>query len=108
MADPNPIAGIIATYEKHGWILRRVLLSDAAKQSLGPYADTLPVTASDIDAAWFSRPPKSGGTAWEIRYLGGVPFALVENLDENSPSFENDIAALQERLRDAVSARKSA
>ena len=108
MADLSSITEIIATYEKHGWILRRVLLSQATKQALGSSVESLPVFDADIDAAWFSRPPKSGGTAWEIRYLGDIPFALLENIDEDSPTFENDLSALQARLNDAVGARKSA
>ena len=108
MIDKGALAEIIATYEKHGWVLRRVLLSEETKRGLGLYADTLHVTDSDIDAAWFSRPPKSGAIAWEIRYLGDPPYALLENIDENSPTFEDDLASLQGRLRDAVVARKSA
>ena len=108
MADPSSITGIIAIYEKHGWVLRRVLLSEATKRSLGSSIESLPVFDADIDAAWFSRPPKSGGPPWEIRYLGDTPFALLENIDEDSPSFEDDLDALLGRLRDAVRARKSA
>jgi hypothetical protein len=108
MIDQGTLAEIIATYQKHGWILRRVLLSGPAKQAFGPTIDDVPVFDSTIDAAWFSRPPQSGGVAWEIRYLGDVPFALLENIDESSPSFEDDLSSVEARLNDAVTAKKSA
>ena len=108
MPDLRSITSIIATYEKNGWILRRVLLSGAAKQAIGDTVGGINVTDADIDAAWFSRPPRQGGTAWEIRYLGEVPYALVENIDENSPTFEDDLAALEQRLSDAIRSRRTA
>ena len=107
MIDPGTLAEIVATYQKHGWILRRVLLSGPAKQALGPTIGDLPVVDSTIDAAWFSRPPQSGGVAWEIRYLGDEPFALLENIDESSPTFEDDLSSIEARLFHAVAARKS-
>jgi hypothetical protein len=112
MTDPASLAEIIAAYEKHGWVLRRVLLSNAARTALGPMTDSLsakvPVMDSDIDAAWFSRPPKSGGVAWEIRYLGQTPFALLENIDESNGDLEARLSAVEERLRASVAAKKPA
>lgn len=108
MPNLSSITSIIETYEKHGWILRRVLLSGATKQVVGDTVGGINVTDADIDAAWFSRPPRTGGTAWEIRYLGEVPYALVENIDENGPAFEDDLAALEQRLSDAIRSRRMA
>lgn len=70
---------ILKQYEKHGWNLRRVLLS-------APLADALPeeifgqieITAADFDALWFSREAINGGETWELRTLAAAPFALVE------------------------------
>jgi hypothetical protein len=75
---------IIKQYTKHGWTLRRVLLSAATGESFlksnkSVFGDA-PVTASDIDAAWFSR-PSAGGEAWELRRLSTAPFALLEVFD---------------------------
>ena len=108
MIDAGAIGEIIATYQKHGWILRRVLLSQGLKSALGNgiFGD-VPVMDSDIDAAWFSRPPQPGGIAWEIRYLGGIPFALLENLDENGPEFESGLHSVEVRLANSISAKKS-
>ena len=105
MIDADSVAELIATYEKHGWILRRVLLSGDAKISTPA---EVPVVSSDIDAAWFSRPPKPGGVAWEIRYLGDIPYALLEKLDENAPDFEEKLAAVEARLRDAIVKKQEA
>ena len=83
MSSPDQIAEIFAAYSKHGWVLRRVLITKSARKNLDVFAEEIPIIDSDFDAAWFSRPPKRGGIAWEIRYLGEPPFALLENLDES-------------------------
>ena len=112
MIDKDTISGIIATYQKHGWILRRVLLSRDLKKYLGGQFDELfvgvSVTESKIDAAWFSRPPKSGGVAWEIRHLGDIPLALLEKADEDDPAFENALRNVESRLCEAVAAKEAA
>lgn len=80
------IAQILSLYKKHGWILRRVLLSDALKKSLSSdnikslFGET-EIRASEIDAAWFSRPSRGDQEAWELRRLSETPFALFETLD---------------------------
>ena len=109
MTSSDSIAAIIATYKKHGWLLRRVLLSRPARAEVSPQVvEGAPVMPSDIDAAWFSRPPADGGVAWEIRYLGPTPYALVENIDENEPDFEERLRSVEARLAVAVAAKKSA
>ena len=112
MSESVAISEIFATYKKHGWIGRRVLLSPTLKADLDTDVKTLfgdlSVVDSDINAAWFSRPPQSGGVAWEIRYLGDVPFALLERLDENDPEFEASLRLVESRLREAVAAKRSA
>ena len=110
MIVPAAVSEIFATYKKYGWILRRVLLSATLKKKLGSSLTDLcgdvPATDSDIDAAWFSRPPASGGVAWEIRYLGDPPFALLENLDEDDPDFERTLGEVETRLRGSVAAKR--
>ena len=112
MIDAKTISEIIATYKKHGWILRRVLLSAELKKYLGNHIDALfgsiIVIDSAIDAAWFSRPPKSGVVAWEIRYLGEIPLALLENVDEDDPAFENSLRSVESRLCEIVAAKQTA
>lgn len=112
MIDACAIREIITIYQKHGWVLRRVLLSAGLKKALGKGKDALfgdvPVADSNIDAAWFSRPPKSGRVSWEIRYLGDMPFALLENIDENAPEFENVLGSVESRLRDWIVSKETA
>ena len=112
MIDATEIGEIIAVYRKHGWILRRVLLSTSSRERLGDGISTLiggvRVIACEIDAAWFSRSPKSGGVAWEIRHLSETPYALLEYIDENSAEFEDRLRAVESRLRETALAVKSA
>jgi len=112
MIDAATVCEIIATYEKHGWILRRVLLSDGSRNKLeGSCSDLFgqsPVAKSSIDAAWFSRPPKQGEVAWEIRHLGETPYALVEHVDENGPDLEVILSTVESRMAETVSLNKSA
>ncbi|MEO6049940.1 MAG: hypothetical protein ABIP78_01230 [Pyrinomonadaceae bacterium] len=112
MIDTIAINEIIKTYQKHGWVLRRVLLSPATKISWCKTGyelfDNVPAIDSDIDAAWFSRPPKSGGVAWEIRHLGTLPFALLEKVDEDDAEFEAVLNGVETRLSKAIAAKESA
>ncbi len=100
------IRSIIDLYTKHGWKLRRVLISVELKKELGAKADELfagaGVAASDIDAAWFTRDSRPGVTAWEIRQLTPQPFALVEGEHdgENQEAFEARLRAAEDRIRE--------
>jgi hypothetical protein len=103
MISADEFRALVATYEKHGWQLRRVVLQDTSKAPAA--AET---TQGIVDAAWFSRPPKPGPNAWEIRYLGATQLAFVEHLDENSPDFEDELYRIEQRLADAVAAKRTA
>jgi hypothetical protein len=106
MIDLSGIKDILETYKKYGWILRRVLLTDGVRNALRDDIRStfggVPIIASDVDAAWFSRPPQQGTTAWEIRHLSPNPYALVEHIDESSADFEAILADVEGRLRVAV------
>ncbi len=88
MIDAATVREIITLYQKHGWTLRRVLLSDRVRTKLSKApADifgTVEVAKSDLDAAWFSRSSRTDRTAWEIRHLSETPFALVEVIDDET------------------------
>ena len=103
---------IVEQYVRHGWVLRRVLLSESTRQKLADHVAGVlgeaPVVEREFDAAWFSRPPADGTIAWEIRNLGDTPYALVEHLDEGDPQFENALRLVEERLVAAVASRRSA
>ena len=112
MIDASAIRDILEMYSKHGWVLRRVLLSKDLKERIGAEIIRLlagiQVDESDIDAAWFSRPPKNSSVAWEIRHLSEMPYALLQNADENLDGFEDSLHAVEERLRETVLTAKSA
>lgn len=99
MIRAQQIAEILSLYRKHGWNLRRVLLSDALKNSLPDSLEKLfgaaEVVSAEIDAAWFSRPSKADQEAWELRRLSENPFALVEIFDP-----EDDAEIREETLRE--------
>jgi len=106
MIGPREFKEIVTMYEKHGWLPRRVLLSDSMRKRLTAIPGNVQVIDSDIDAAWFSRPPKAVEISWEIRSLGATPFALVESVDEDSPDFEDVLEAVKQRMIDSLSHRK--
>lgn len=109
MIEPATLREIIATYAKHGWLLRRVLLSAGSRPKLDEAdAEEYTIIDSETDAAWFSRPPKPGGVAWELRHLGGSPFALLENIDEFADNFETALTEVETRLRSAVQGKEQA
>ncbi len=110
MIDFQATREIIATYCKYGWVLRRVLVNGPEDSQL---ADSLKgfvdvrISRSDLNAAWFSRPPAAGPIAWEIRYLGGIQFALLENLDERDPDFERSLSEIEAPLGEAIRVKKA-
>ena len=106
MIDPESVREIVSLYEKHGWMPRRFLFTSQLAAAMGPPVETVPIHASDIDAAWSSRPPKAGGIPWELRYLGEPPFALLENIDEDDADFEDSLTAVERRLKDAIAGKK--
>lgn len=105
MIKAGQIAEILSLYKKHGWILRRVLLSDALQKNLADSPRELfgaaEIRASEIDAAWFSRASKAGQEAWELRSLGETPFALMEIFDDEDEDEirEETLAEVESRLK---------
>ena len=94
MFDAGNARQIVKQYEKHGWILRRVLL--CAAEDFSRAADSFggaSIVRAGVDALWFSRAADDGNEAWELRRLSGAPFAL---LNVFSPT---DDDAARERMR---------
>lgn len=112
MTNKSAIAEIIQTYQRYGWLLRRVLLTDESLRRFEGDKSVLfgdvTIINSPIDAAWFSRPAKTGGVVWEIRYLGDFPFALLEKVDEDGAQFEDILAAVELRLKENIESKLSA
>jgi len=106
MIDARQTNEILAQYKRHGWNLRRVLLSAPAQEkllvALFGQAD---VIASDFDAAWFSRASPEGREAWELRSLSTAAFALVEVFEEDDEEDvrEEDRREMETRLTEQAS-----
>ncbi|MGI8812070.1 MAG: hypothetical protein ACR2IH_06020 [Pyrinomonadaceae bacterium] len=94
---------IVAQYEKHGWVLRRVLNSDPDTSPPSLPAGVHAVS-SGIDALWFSRTSLPGTEAWELRRLTSLPFALVKVIaDDVSDSEREDILSdVEENMLNAA------
>ena len=112
MTTAAEFRSIVDLYVKHGWVLRRVLLSAPLRNNLAGQIESdfpdVPIRDRDFDAAWFSRPPADVPIAWEIRNLGSTPYALVEHLDEKDPEFEAALETAEQRMVAAVASRRSA
>ncbi|MEO7673852.1 MAG: hypothetical protein ABIU09_07225 [Pyrinomonadaceae bacterium] len=113
MIDAAAIGEIIALYKKHGWTLRRVLLSAPLGKSLltgdaDIFGDT-DVRASELDAAWFSRSSTPERTAWEIRHLSGTPYALVEVIENGTDAQFSDkvLEGAEARMKETILKRRA-
>ena len=108
MTTSAQIKEIVALYVKHGWKLRRVLLSSATADSLASEAsslfDDLELRQSMFDALWFSRRSREASESWELRRLTGTPFALVEVIDDETPDdeIEKTLAETESRMADTL------
>lgn len=102
MIDAGLVKEILSVYKKHGWTLRRVLLSDKLRNEpvkLGEELfDGIQPAASEIDGLWFSRRSKGTLEAWELRHLSAAPYALLEVIES-----ETEENAREEILRETES-----
>ncbi len=87
MIHAEQIVEILYLYQKHGWILRRVLLSDELRviltDKLTDLFGNVPLVSADLNAVWFSRASNAEQETWELRRLSANPFALVETFDND-------------------------
>lgn len=95
MTDPVTVGEIIAQYAKHGWIVRRALLSNESKSVLMGILGDIEVEFSDFDALWFSRRSQPANEAWELRRLSGSPFALVAVVPADASFEEREMTLSQ-------------
>jgi hypothetical protein len=102
MTDPATVGEIIKQYEKHGWTLRRALLSDESRPALSSSLSEIDIVSSDLEALWFSRNSKPETDAWELRRLTGSPFALVAVIPSNSSEdeLESTLAQVVDDMRE--------
>ena len=101
----NLARDIVATYQKHGWQLRRALLKTETRNELAAAGDVLSeasIEESTIDALWFSRPSHKEREAWELRLLTENPYALFQTFDSNVSEEEREAIRkeMEQRLLD--------
>ena len=95
-------------YRRHGWRLAGVVAStetlaelNAAEAGAAEFEGAA-VRESEVDAMWFTRPSAEGREAWELRLVGGTPYALFELFEPDEA--EEDRAdvrrEMEARLRD--------
>jgi hypothetical protein len=99
---------IVATYEKHGWNLRRVLIASRAEGEEGNVEEAFANAAtanSEIDALWFARPSSNGREAWELRLVADQAYALFETFeaDESEEDRESVRREMENKMREYVS-----
>ena len=107
MIDAEAADAIIEQYQKHGWILRRALLSAEGKQMLADKIGSgVSIVDSDVDAFWFSRQSNPKTEAWELRRLTGLPFALIAVLstDADAEEIESTLDQVVDELREKTMA----
>jgi hypothetical protein len=105
MKQVERINEIVATYSRHGWQLKRVLLrpetrAEAAEREAALFAGAEMREAS-LDALWFARPSHAGREAWELRLVAETPYALFETFEADEA--EED----REEVRREMEARLS-
>lgn len=105
--DADSINSIIAVYTKHGWTLRRVLLSSGLRSAFTNAAvfDGAEIIDADFDAMWFSRVRNERETAWEIRHISNTAYALVAVVDSEQDDEAATLAETEQRFANALDSR---
>ena len=98
-------AEVIASYQKHGWELQRLLLRPETQSEMGTRVAELSapvrIYESLVDALWFARPSHGDRVAWELRLVAETPYALFETFeaDESEEEREDVRREMEARLR---------
>ena len=106
MSQLERIEEIIATYGRHGWQLKRVLLRPETSAALAGQEKSFFGQAitqeAMVDALWFARASHAGREAWELRLVAETPYALFETFeaDEEEEAREEVRLEMEARLRE--------
>lgn len=103
MDRTNSAKQIIAMYERHGWTLKRALLSTETRAEVDDSIfNNAAIVDSDFDALWFARPSPAGREAWELRLLEEQQYALFEafEADESEEDREEARREMENKMRD--------
>ena len=111
MNQLDRIKEILATYEKHGWRLRRALLRPETRVELSDegWLGNGSIEVADLDALWFSRQSQQNREAWELRLVAATQYALFETFepDEPEPAREEVRREMEARMKEKVSSSES-
>jgi hypothetical protein len=103
MKKANLFMELVATYRKHGWELRSVLMQPGTLAELqsqeAQLLNRVDVRESAIDALWFSRPSNHNREAWELRLLEQTQYALFEAFEPDETEMQRDEAKLEMEAR---------
>lgn len=95
---------ILATYRRHGWKLRRALVTEAGRLELTPVLveddQAVKLDEASFNAVWLSRPSHDRREAWELRLLSENPYALFETFaaDEEEEARETKRKEMEQRM----------
>jgi hypothetical protein len=110
VAAMNPIdliKEILATYEKHGWRLRRALLRPESRSGLNDesWVGDASIDPAELDALWFSRASQQNREAWELRLISATQYALFETFEADEPEAARDEVRreMEARMREKIS-----
>src|SRR5712692_11267819 len=98
---------MVATYQRHGWQLRRVLLRPETRTALAApdgVFESASIHEAEIDALWFARPSHAGREAWELRLIAEQRYALFEafEADESEEDREEARIEMENKMRAQV------
>src|SRR5829696_1682327 len=100
MKNADLFMELVATYRKHGWELRGVLMQPQTLAEIQPQLlDKILVKESAFDALWFSRPSHNNREAWELRLLAHTRYALFETFESDETEDERDDVRLEMEAR---------
>ncbi|PYS93053.1 MAG: hypothetical protein DMF64_06515 [Acidobacteria bacterium] len=108
----------LATYRKHGWQLKRVLMRAdplaALRAEVGSADETAAVQFEQVnvqpapfDAIWLARPSHGGREAWELRLISEPPYALFELFEPDEPEDDREDVRreMEARLKEMMKAK---
>lgn len=111
MNPVDRIKEILATYEKHGWRLRRAVLRPETRAELTDesWSGDASLESGEIDALWFSRGSQQNREAWELRLISATQYALFEvfEADEPDEAREEVRREMEARMKERVTSSKS-
>ena len=89
---------ILATYARHGWELKRVLIKPETRIDLKEEAKLFQgasLIEAEFDALWFARPSHAGREAWELRLVAEQPYALFAAFESDETEEDREEARLE-------------